>query len=112
MRRRTLGLLLCLPLAGAYASPTGGELMKTCAAAIAADYRTTDAAMCDWYVSPCGACGKEGPPPPAWCLPPGLKGAALARLVVDELRKSPSLLGASAPIAVKAVLGARFPCPP
>ena len=105
--------LCCLALGTlpAYASPPAGELIRTCEAAIAADYRTQDAAMCDWYVAPCGVCGKDGPPPREWCLPPELKDAALAQLVGDELHKAPELLGKPAPDAVKAVLRTRFPCP-
>ena len=105
------GLALSLALVAAEASPTGGELLKTCEAAVAADYKTQDASMCDWYVAPCGVCGKDGPPKPDWCLPPALKDTALARFVADELRKTPALLDQPAPAAVKAILGARFPCP-
>ena len=94
------------------ASPTASELIRTCEAALAADYRSVEAAMCDWYVAPCGVCGKDGPPPVAWCLPPGLTGAALAREVVDALRAAPSLAGTPAPQAVETVMKARYPCTP
>jgi len=94
----------------ALASPTAQDLIRTCEAALAADYNTVDAAMCDWYVAPCGVCGKEGPPQPNWCLPPELTGAALARTVVDALRAAPQLAAAPAPTAVEAVLKARYPC--
>ena len=94
----------------ASAAPTAGELIKTCEAALEHDYKTMDAAMCDWYVAPCGVCGKEGPPKPDWCLPPDLTGAALATHVVALLKAVPARANDPAPAAVKAVLKARHPC--
>ena len=94
----------------ARAAPTAGELIKTCETALEHDYKTVEAAMCDWYVAPCGACGKEGPPAPQWCLPPELTGAALATHVVALLKAEPARAEEPAPAAVKAVLQARHPC--
>lgn len=113
-RGRALVTLAALGLCtqAALAAPTAGELVRTCEAALAADYRTVDAAMCDWYVAPCGVCGKDGPPPVAWCLPPGLTGAALAREVVSALRAAPALAATPAPQAVETVMKARYPCAP
>lgn len=112
--RRYRALLVAAVLgcwtAGAQASPTASELINTCEAALAADYRTVDAAMCDWYVAPCGVCSKDGPPPVAWCLPPGLSGAALAREAVSALRAAPALAATPAPLAVETVMKARYPC--
>lgn len=111
-RHAALATLAALGLwaQAALAAPTAGDLIRTCEAALAADYRTVDAAMCDWYVAPCGVCGKEGPPPVAWCLPPGLSGAALAREAISALRAAPALAGTPAPQAVETVMKARYPC--
>lgn len=109
-RRSGRGLaLLCLALAGpVWAAPTAGELRATCAAALADGYRGEAAAMCEWYVEPCGVCGPHGPPPREWCVPPGLADGALAQVVVDELRGGDD--GRPAPAAVKEILRRRFPC--
>ena len=95
----------------ASAAPTAGELIKTCEAALKQDYKTIDAAMCDWYVAPCGVCGKDGPPKPDWCLPPTLVGAARAAEIVALLKAVPARAAEPAPAVVKAVLQARYPCP-
>lgn len=107
---RVLVALSALLSANAYAAPRADELLHTCDTALAAGYTGVDASMCDWYVAPCGACGKAGPAPLAWCLPPGLNGAALARVVVAELRKQPALAAQPAPKAVAQVLTARYAC--
>ncbi len=102
--------LSALLSANAYAAPRADELLHTCETALAAGYSGVDASMCDWYVAPCGVCGKAGPAPLAWCLPPGLTGAALAKVVVEELRKQPALATQPAPKAVAQVLTARYAC--
>jgi hypothetical protein len=102
--------LLGLWASAAVAAPSASDLIRTCEAALAADYRNTEAAMCDWYVAPCGVCGKDGPPPLAWCLPPELTGAALAREVLSALRAAPALADTPAPQAVETVMKARYPC--
>ena len=105
-----LGLACSLTASSALASPTAQDLIRTCEAALAADYKTVDAAMCDWYVAPCGVCGKDGPPRHDWCLPPDLTGPKLARTVVDALRRTPALAAEPAPRAVETVLKAQYPC--
>jgi hypothetical protein len=102
-------VLLGLALAGpALAAPTAGELRATCETALADAYRGEAAAMCDWYVAPCGVCGPDGPPPKGWCLPPGLADSELAQVVVEDLRGGDD--ARPAPDAVKEILRRRFPC--
>ncbi|MGE3772235.1 MAG: hypothetical protein AB7I32_04880 [Gammaproteobacteria bacterium] len=104
-----LGLLL---VAGAatrvFAAPTAAELRDTCMRALAAGYVGELAAMCDWYVAPCGVCGKDGPPPRAWCVPAGTPAATLAAQVVDDLERVDP--GRPAPAAVGEILRRRHPC--
>lgn len=104
---------LCLPglLAwgfSAMAAPTVGELRATCARALAAGYVGEEAAMCDWYVAPCGICGKDGPPPKQWCVPAHVEAAEVAGIVVAALTGDDDTR--PAPAAVEEILRHRYPC--
>ena len=92
----------------ALAAPTAGELRATCARALEGGYRGADAAMCDWYVAPCGVCGKDGPPQREWCVPEGLTPGTVAAQVVADLRGGDDTR--PAPAAVKEILRRRYPC--
>lgn len=108
-------LLLAILVAAAplgQAAPNGAELLATCDEALAGGYRGIAAAMCDWYVAPCGVCGAESAlAPRAWCVPATLKSAELARVVVAELKRDRAAASRSAPELVAAILAARYPCP-
>jgi hypothetical protein len=111
--RAAAGVLLAVStlVAGvAHAAPTAGELAATCEEALAGDYRGEAAVMCDWYVAPCGMCGPQGPPPTEWCVPPGMTGAEVAKLVLAELRAGDRARPAHE--AVKEILRRRLPCRP
>ncbi|HMM74756.1 MAG TPA: Rap1a/Tai family immunity protein [Gammaproteobacteria bacterium] len=101
------GLAVCIAPA-AFAAPTVAELHETCTQALAAGYAGERAAMCDWYVAPCGVCGKDGPPPRAWCVPDGTSAATLAAQVVEDLAEMDP--ARAAPAAVEEILRRRYPC--
>ncbi len=105
---RILGLLLACAAPAAYAAPTVGELRETCMQALAAGYVGEQAAMCDWYVAPCGVCGEHGPPPRAWCVPGGTPPAEVAAQVTANLRQLDA--ARAAPEAVEEILRRRYPC--
>ncbi len=99
------GVCLCH---GALAAPTAGELRDTCARALAEDYVGEAAAMCEWYVAPCGVCGKDGSPPREWCVPAGTTAAAVAAQVVEDLQRVDP--AQAAPELVEEILRHRYPC--
>lgn len=92
----------------AAAAPTAGELRATCARALAAGYTGEHAAMCDWYVAPCGVCGEDGPPPRAWCVPDGTAPASVAAQVVRDMGQDDERR--PAPDVVEEILRRRYPC--
>lgn len=98
---------LCIAPA-ASAAPTVAELRTTCVRALNKGYAGEEAAMCDWYVAPCGVCGKDGPPAPAWCVQQGTDKAAVAALVVEALRAEED--AAPAPAVVEEILRRHYPC--
>lgn len=106
--RALCALAAVVAAAPAAAAPTAGELRATCERALADGYTGEDAAMCDWYVAPCGVCGKEGPPDPEWCVPDGVVAAEVASQVVAELKGGDDTR--AAPEVVKEILRRRFPC--
>ncbi len=93
---------------GALAVPTAGELRDTCERALVAGYAGAAAAMCDWYVAPCGVCGKDGPPPREWCVPAGVPAAAVAAQIVEDLQRVDP--AQAAPALVEEILRHRYPC--
>lgn len=93
---------------GAVAAPTVGELRAICARALAAGYVGEEAAMCDWYVAPCGICGKDGPPPKQWCVPAHVEAAEVAGAVVQALTGGDD--ARPAPAVVEEILRQRYPC--
>lgn len=105
---RVFGLLLACAAPAAHADPTVGELRATCMQALAAGYVGEQAAMCDWYVAPCGVCGKNGPPPRAWCVPGGTPSAEVAARVTADLREMDA--ARAAPGSVAEILRRRYPC--
>jgi hypothetical protein len=114
-RRQGLRLLyLGLALAGhdapVAAAVSGSELVTTCRAALSHGYVGPEAAMCDWFVNPCGVCGVDDGHP-RWCVPDTLSGAPLATLVVEALEADPGALGSPVKPFVAEFLRARFPCP-
>ncbi len=103
-----LGLLLAGATPAAHAAPTAGELRDTCAQALQAGYVGEQAAMCEWYVAPCGVCGKDGPPPRRWCVPAATPAAEVAAQVLAGLRGMDA--ARAAPEAVEEILRRRYPC--
>ena len=89
------------------AAVSGAELLATCRNALAHAYRGVDSAMCEWYVNPCAVCGS---PTARWCLPPTLRDAELATLMVHTLQSHPQSLSRDAKALVQEALTARFPC--
>lgn len=106
--RVVLGLLLAVGPLAVMAEPTVGELIATCEQALAQDYAGLEATMCDWYVAPCGVCGREGPPAKEWCVPQDMTPATVAGLVVKELRGIEAARPGKS--AAKEILRRRFPC--
>lgn len=95
-------------VSGAVAAPTVAELREVCTRALAAGYVGEHAAMCEWYVAPCGVCGKDGPSPPTWCVPADTPHARVAAEVVADLRTVDPTK--PAPPAVEEILRRRYPC--
>ena len=91
------------------ADVTGHALVATCAKALANAYTGVEAAQCDWYVNPCGVCGREAPAK-AWCVPDGLSSADLARVILAAFKGAPMALKHPVKPFVEAILTARFPC--
>ena len=103
--------LLCMACVSlhAHAVVTGQALLNTCAHALADDYTGVDAAMCDWYVNPCGICGVDAPQKD-WCVPDTIPSAELAQIVVAELKEQSAQLPRPAKPFVRQLLMTRFPC--
>jgi len=108
--RYLIALLVVIPnVAAADAPLTGADLVAACETALRRDFKGMEAAMCEWYVPPCGVCG-VGKAPPAYCLPPGLGTRELAPGVIRDLRAQEPLLARPVKEAVERVLTARYPC--
>ncbi len=86
---------------------TAGMVVATCSRALAGGYSGRDAAMCDWHVRPCAVCGKT--PAHAFCIPPDMSPAALAREMVRQLRRASVLTEAAKP-QIREILRTRYPC--
>ena len=74
----------------ACAEPSGEQLVQACQTALGKNFQGIEAAMCDWYVTPC-PCNyvstkllAQG----AWCLPSNINTRVVARLVVDSILKT------------------------
>ena len=91
------------------ADVTGHALVATCTKALANAYTGIEAAQCDWYVNPCGVCGREAPIK-AWCVPDGASSADLARIILAAFKAAPVALARPVKSFVEATLTARFPC--
>lgn len=107
--RRYLLLLLLGVSASAHAEATVAQVLATCNRALAQEFKGIEAAMCEWYVRPCGVCGLERPTTSPWCVPSEVTTAELAALVSTELRAehTPQL---PAKEAINALLTQRYPC--
>ena len=101
-----IALSLGAPL---HADVSTGELTRTCQTALDRSYQGLEAAMCDWWVRPCGVCGASNAPR-EWCIPETIKNADLAVLVVNELKTETGLEGETAEVAVNRILRAHYPC--
>ena len=110
---RTGRAVLALLAAGASVPAAAldvSQLLSACETALAAGYRGSEAAACDWYLEPCTVCAPDAPPP-AWCVPDTLTGAARATLLLPALREAAaSTPQRAAETVVAALLAARFPC--
>jgi Rap1a immunity proteins len=82
-------------------------IIRTCEQALAAGYGDMNAAMCDWYVRPCGECGSAAPS--AWCVPPEVTAPTLAAEVLGALRQSGAPTAPATPLIEK-ILRAHYPC--
>jgi hypothetical protein len=108
---QVLALLITFGLAApaARAEPDVADVIRICRAALAEGYTGEQAAACDWYVRPCGACGVAAPK--RWCIPEGVTRRAVAEHIVAGL----SALGSAArkPLeeAVDSLLVRQYPCP-
>lgn len=99
-------LAIALP---ARAEVSVGELLRTCRAALHDRYEGVDAAMCDWWIRPCGVCGLE-PKSVEWCIPQTMQDAEVAARIVKELEAAPALAPVSARKVVAKLLAANYPC--
>ena len=82
-------------------------VVRTCEQALGVGYRDVDAAMCDWYVRPCGVCGET--PQVAWCVPPSVTAPMLAAEVLAALKQGVDL-AVPAPPEIEKILRAHYPC--
>jgi Rap1a immunity proteins len=105
----SIGLSLIASSAALAADVSTVELERTCQTALDHGYQGIEAAMCDWWVRPCGVCGVEAKPLD-YCLPATLKNADLAAVVVKELRAGTIQAGRPARQAVEKILRAHYPC--
>jgi len=105
--RLLLGVMLfwCCSLA-ARAEVLVGDVLRACDAALAQNDESLDAAMCDWYLRPCGICGEPGAN--AWCLPATLTKEELVHQMLGWLRAAPRT--AAAKPLVEKILREHFPC--
>ena len=103
------GIALWLVMSAVWADVTGQALVATCTKALANAYTGVEAAECDWYVNPCGVCGREAPAK-AWCVPDGLSSTDLARVILAAIKATPVALTRPVKPFVDATLTARFPC--
>lgn len=86
--------------------------MDACNIALREDFKGIEAAMCDWYVTPC-PCNFKGSEllvEGEWCLPPNVDSQAVARLVVDGLAARGADLQRPASSLVIALLRDLYPC--
>jgi hypothetical protein len=118
--RLTVPLVLLAFLLAAAAVPaddgeeaTVGQVLAACERAAAAGGRALDAAICDWYLLPCGchAPGDGTSAGPRWCVPSAEGAAETLAAVVAELRHAPDPTAPVEP-AVAQILARLYPCPP
>jgi Rap1a immunity proteins len=106
-------LITCLTASLGFAAPafadaSAVELSRTCQSALDNEYHGTDAAMCDWWVRPCGVCGEEKQV--QWCIPPATSNPELAALIVREIDATPAVHALPAHAVVDKILATRYPC--
>ena len=90
------------------AAETNVEMViRACEQALVAGYGDLNSAMCDWYVRPCGVCGKIAPS--AWCVPPSVAAPTLAAEVIHALRQGVARTAPAKP-AIEKILRAHYPC--
>lgn len=109
---RTLALLLVVlsaPPPAVGAEPAVADVLRICRAALTQGYEGEEAAACDWYVRPCGACGVNAVK--SWCIPDGLDRREVAEQVVDGLTALPAGTEPDLAEEVEGLLRRRYPCP-
>lgn len=99
-----LCVLHALPVAGA--PVTVAEATRSCEAALAAGFRGEEAARCEWYARPCGACGVDAPR--RWCIPEGTPATTVIRAVLADWQDEPA--DHPAIPAAKQALVRLYPC--
>lgn len=101
-------LLAAAPVAAGDAQPTVAEVLAACERTSAAGHQGVDAALCDWFTTPCD-CGPQ-PNDQHWCVPPEESPAATTRKVLARLRGAPDRQAPAAG-AVAAIMASLYPCP-
>ncbi|MBM4227301.1 MAG: hypothetical protein FJ164_06100 [Gammaproteobacteria bacterium] len=110
MLLQLLALQLTLGLAApaARAAPDTADVIRICRAALAEGYAGEQAAACDWYVRPCGACGAAVVK--RWCIPEGVTRQAVAEHVVAGLAAAEPATLTPLEDAVDSLLAKQYPC--
>jgi len=117
-RSRTAGLwplalvLLLMPVAGAMAGPSVGELLAACERGLAQGNIGVDSALCEWYAVPCDCkLSRPNADLEPWCMPAteSMDSAMLA--VIGELKRAPDR-SLPAEQVVPGLLSRLYPCAP
>jgi len=105
-----LGVLFACAPSNARAEPSAEQVLQVCSRAIAKDFKGVDAAMCDWYVTPCPCNFKQEASAGEWCLPPKVDSLTVATQVVEILAHQPERLSLPASTPVIQALRTLYPC--
>jgi len=104
-----LGLLLMM-CANTFAAPSAKDLLSACEDSLENGFHGTTGLMCSWYVTPCDCHHGKNIAIPRVCLIGNETEASLAKIVVDALKKKPTLQLKPAELAAGLILSSVYPC--
>jgi len=95
---------------GAFAAPTGGDLLAVCETALKTNFRGMKGKMCTWYVTPCDCDATKDENLPRVCLTKPIVVRKLATEVTEVMKAIPEFQKQPAEAAVAQILSAIYPC--
>ncbi len=94
----------------AFAAPSAKDLLVVCEDALENGFHGSNGMMCAWYVTPCDCQHGKDLVIPRVCLSGNESEESLAKIVVNALKRQPTLQLKPAEMAAGIILSPGYPC--